>query len=461
MTRAETNTYLRIVQKAASNRMEERLRDDLARLTLYCQPPDPKARSATDLDEAMKEFTWWPNANLLERIEDGVLTIALTQRKFPERKIWKNFELVNKRKKKLHLLKQVNDLVERARERFIKANFSDLEALSWECREDKDAQNLLRDIGQIEKDDRAAKTIDWAQYKGILSRFSDDGSVAGASGSDTALACYARVLELIVDHRRWEKLRKESEALVYWLLKIGHLGATGKDDLEAFNRTAALRWVFEEVVRVGRERAAKLDKFQQSGAIIKKSKADIEDDQLMALVSRNNGDALAQLRKRHEGQVRATVRGILKSNSDEDDITQMVFTKVWKTAPEYVPTGKFTTFITTIAKRLAINEWERARKEKERIEFAHIGEEGYVVDQLLDEADDCDTDGGDSRKGDASQALSHLLATERHIIEGRFLCKRSERKDRHALAAELGITAQKVERLEKQALSKMRQVLDS
>src|SRR5262249_27669916 len=83
---------------------KERLIADLGRLALYCQPADPKAKSATDVDEAMKQFTWWPQRELLEQIEDGVLTIALTQRKYPARRIWKNFELVNKRNRKLHLL---------------------------------------------------------------------------------------------------------------------------------------------------------------------------------------------------------------------------------------------------------------------------------------------------------------------------------------------------------------------
>src|SRR5262249_39229574 len=110
--RRKTNQeYVRIVQKAASNRAEERLKDDLKRLALHCQPPDPRAKNATDLNEAMKQFTWWPNADLLERIEYGVLTIALTQRKYPERQLWKNFVLVNKRKKKLHLVERINELV--------------------------------------------------------------------------------------------------------------------------------------------------------------------------------------------------------------------------------------------------------------------------------------------------------------------------------------------------------------
>ena len=49
--------------------------------------------------------------------------------------------------------------------------------------------------------------------------------------------CYARVLELIVDHEKYEPLRKKSEPLVRWLAQIGHPLAK---HLEALNHEAAL-----------------------------------------------------------------------------------------------------------------------------------------------------------------------------------------------------------------------------
>jgi RNA polymerase sigma-70 factor (ECF subfamily) len=454
-TRRKSNQeYVRVVQKALGDRTEARLKEDLERLALYCQPPDPGAKNAPDLIEAMKRFTWWPQESLLERIEYGVLTVALTQRKYPERRLWKNFELVNRRKRKLQLLKRLNDLVGRARERFTKHNFSDLEALESARRDDKDVQKLLRDIDRIREDVGAAKTIDWTQYKTALARFSDDGSAARAS--DTGIACYARVLEIIVDHRRWGKLRKESEALVYWLLKIGH-PEIGK--FEFFNRGAAFRWIFDEQRRIQQESAAKWARVQQSGRVTKKTKEDIEDDRLMALVLQDKGDALVTLRKRHAGLVRKAVREILKGSSDVDEITQRVFVQVWKAAPEYVPAGRFSAWLTRIAKNLAINEWKRARAEKERIEFAHVGED------VSTEANQGGSRGGDTdEKGEKRavlQALSQLSPSERRILEARHGLGGSKRKDRQALADELGISPGEVENLECGALEKMRQLVST
>jgi len=51
---------------AFGKRAKERLIADLGRLTFYCQPADPKAKGATDLHEAMKQFTYWPDAHLLQ-----------------------------------------------------------------------------------------------------------------------------------------------------------------------------------------------------------------------------------------------------------------------------------------------------------------------------------------------------------------------------------------------------------
>jgi RNA polymerase sigma-70 factor (ECF subfamily) len=360
---------------------------------------------------------------------------------------------VNKRNRKLHLVDHVNDLVSRARERFAELGWSKLEELSW--KEDEGARKLLRDIRRVRQNLSAAKTIDWAQHKGILSKLSDEEHFAHSSGNDIALACYARVLELIVEEPKWEKLREQSQALVFWLLKIGHPGTEGRDGLRVFNRMASLRALFAELEETGRKRETKLAKFEQLKIVIKKSREDIEDDRLMELV-RIKGDtyALAQLRQRYLGWVKKKAKEILGSDSAVDDIAQKVFIQVWKAAPHYVHTAKFTTWLTEIAKNLALNERKRAIKEKQR-KFAYVGEhENKAIYGG-------DSDRTKSAKEDALRALSQLSPQQRRIIEVRFGLCGCNGKDHQALADELGITASEAKRLEQEALSKMRQVLDS
>ena len=123
-------------------------------------------------------------------------------------------------------------------DRLTEAGQSALETLSWE--QGKDAQNCCTILQRVRENLSAARTIDWAQHERVLSRFSHANSVELACGKNTAspeVRCYARVLELIVDHEKHERLRKESEPLVRWLAQIGHPLAK---DLEAFNREAAL-----------------------------------------------------------------------------------------------------------------------------------------------------------------------------------------------------------------------------
>jgi DNA-directed RNA polymerase sigma subunit (sigma70/sigma32) len=64
-----------------------------------------------------------------------------------------------------------------------------------------------------------------------------------------------------------------------------------------------------------------------------------------------------------------------------------------------------------------------------------------------------------SEKNAVLRALGELSPLERRIIEARFLRKRSVRKDRQALADELGLTVGFVEELEEHLLNKMRELM--
>src|SRR4030095_2918972 len=344
------------------HRPERQLGECLEKLSNYCRAPDPNAKGAPDLDEAMKQFIWWPQEHLLGQLESSVFTLARSERKYPERRPWETFELVDGRKKKLRLLKHINDLVGRARERFIEASFSDLEALAAEPRENKDAADLLRDIHLVTEDISVARTIDWARYKGILLRLSANGKIASASGNDTALACYARVLEMIVDHRKWAKLRKESESLVYWLLKIGYPGGSGRDGVEHFNRMASFRWLWEKARRIQQKRESKLEKLRQSGVRIEWDEESRDDARLMELIAKNDLKALETLQQRYWRMVTGIAARVMRNNQRADEIALKVCDKVRAAAPEYVPTPFFKTWLSTVARRTAIDELRRARR---------------------------------------------------------------------------------------------------
>ena len=464
---------------AFGKRARERLTAALKKLSLYCRAPDLRAKEATDLDEAMKQFTWWPKSDFLKQIEDSVLTLASTERKNPSRRIWKAFEIVNKRMPKLHLVKEINALAKRAKERLTDAGWSKLEEISWDAlgEKGKDVQSLLHDIARMKENLDSAKAIDWSQHKRLLSQFSGGGEVELACGRNTAsdeVRCYTRALELIVDDNNFEPLRKESRPLVEWLIEIGH-----PEGFEGLHTRAAMAVFMRKLARERANREAKWAKFQQSKRVIKRSKEDAEDVRLMMLVGAGKADALAELRKRHERWVKGVARKITRSNSTADDILQKTFIQVWKHAPEYVPTAKFRTWLTEIVKNLALNEMNRAKKV-----FAHVSETGSKGRKKNDitggSAEFSSWPGEDSSMEDSEKAseLPHIGENDHmdHLMEAlpgalSQLPEREQRvlrclwgvdcepKTREALAAELGTTVCDVERLEQEAKKKVRRIL--
>jgi RNA polymerase sigma factor (sigma-70 family) len=478
------------------------------KLSLYCHAPDLRAEGATDLDEVMKYRTWWPENDLLKQIENSVLTLASTERKNPSRRIWGAFELVDKRTPKLHLVKEINALAKRAQERLTDAGRSKLEEISGKYmpgEKQKDIQSLRRDIAGMKEEGKAAlsllcdiaqmkrnlgsaKAIDWSQHKRILLQFSGEGHVELACGKNTAsddVRCYARALELIVDDYNFEPLRKKSRPLAEWLIEIGHLE---RGEFEELHPEAARAVFLRELGREGVKREAKWAKFRQSERVIKKSKEDIEDERLMMLVREGDADALAELRKRHEGVVKKVAREITRSNSTTDDIIQRTFIQVWKHAHTYVPVAKFTSWVTKIAKNLALNEGKRARSVKERVEFDHVSETGSKGSQkknkIGDSADEsadfssCPGEDFSMEDGEEASGLLHIGEDDRsheHLkaLPGA-LSQLSEREQRvltdlqgmgckrktpEALAAEMGMTVGDVKTVEREALDKMRQIL--
>jgi RNA polymerase sigma-70 factor (ECF subfamily) len=51
----------------------------------------------------------------------------------------------------------------------------------------------------------------------------------------------------------------------------------------------------------------------------------------------------------------------LKSYEQSEDLTQMVFVRLYRAAPKYEPRAKFSTYLFQIARRLLINEYRRSQ----------------------------------------------------------------------------------------------------
>lgn len=92
---------------------------------------------------------------------------------------------------------------------------------------------------------------------------------------------------------------------------------------------------------------------------------DEENVRLMLRVKEGDVQAFEKLVEMHQSMVIGTACRMLGSMEDAHDIAQQVFLRVWKSAPRYEATAKFTTWLFTILRNLVFNETRRRSRRKE------------------------------------------------------------------------------------------------
>lgn len=83
------------------------------------------------------------------------------------------------------------------------------------------------------------------------------------------------------------------------------------------------------------------------------------DAAAMLRVKRGDREAFEELLNRWRQPVMNFVARQLHDDAEAEDVAQHVFVQVWKTAARYEPTSRFTTWLFTIARNLALNELRR------------------------------------------------------------------------------------------------------
>jgi len=87
-----------------------------------------------------------------------------------------------------------------------------------------------------------------------------------------------------------------------------------------------------------------------------------DDIALMLRVKTGDMEAFESLVEKHQHSVVGTVGRMLGGVADAEDIAQMVFLRVWKSASRYEPSAKFTTWLMTITRNLVFNEMRRRQR---------------------------------------------------------------------------------------------------
>ena len=109
------------------------------------------------------------------------------------------------------------------------------------------------------------------------------------------------------------------------------------------------------------------------------------DAALMLLVKKGDAGAFTTLVEKYKQPVMNLVRRTLRDETEAEDLAQNVFIQVWKSAPRYEPTAKFTTWLFTIARNLCLNEIRRrSRHPAESLDATHPEQEEQPKHQIED-----------------------------------------------------------------------------
>ena len=104
----------------------------------------------------------------------------------------------------------------------------------------------------------------------------------------------------------------------------------------------------------------------------------------MERVKDGDEEAFRDLIEAHQYRVIGTIGKMLGDDTEAEDIAQQVFIRVWKSAPRYEPTAKFTTWLYTITRNLVFNELRRRRRHATQSLADGPSEEGRLPLQVAD-----------------------------------------------------------------------------
>ncbi len=132
---------------------------------------------------------------------------------------------------------------------------------------------------------------------------------------------------------------------------------------------------------------------------------DAIDVALMRETAKGNEKAFRQLIERHQRAVIGTVARMLNDATEAEDIAQMVFVRIWQSAPKWTHDAKFTTFLFTITRNLVFNESRRRGRKKEISLESH--EENHPA---VSRADDALQPGEGMEKRELHRSIDQAIA---------------------------------------------------
>lgn len=169
---------------------------------------------------------------------------------------------------------------------------------------------------------------------------------------------------------------------------------------------------------------------------------------MIRLLAKGSEYAFAKIFERYHGRIYAAALRILKSREFAEEVVQEVFLKVWSRRIAFVDVKNLEAFLVTCGRNLTIEFFKRRNREVEhaykyasRLQSSENTIENLIIEDELGEL--------------LQQAISRLTPRERRAYE----LSRVEGLSHRDIAAELNISANRVNNLIKAATKSIREDL--
>ena len=181
---------------------------------------------------------------------------------------------------------------------------------------------------------------------------------------------------------------------------------------------------------------------------------DAIDVALMRATAKGDEQAFRQLIERHQQSVVGTVARMLNDATEAEDIAQMVFVRIWQSAPKWTHDAKFTTYLFTITRNLVFNESRRRSRKKE---VSYDAQEEN--DPALSRADDALQPGERLEKSERHRSIDRAIAALPEQQRMAVVLRTFEGLDYEEIAAALDTSVSSVKSLLFRARATLREAL--
>ena len=180
------------------------------------------------------------------------------------------------------------------------------------------------------------------------------------------------------------------------------------------------------------------------------------DNELMKRVAQGDDESFKLLFERHNRLAWSVIYRQLGNVAASEDLVQEAFLRVYRAAPKYEPSAKFSTWLYTVVTNLCLNyKRDRARDRLRLVGSDEEGESNALEQLAAVEPDEHENDDQQKRTQAVQQAIQELPENQRMAL----ILSRYEEKSYEEVAEILGVTVAAVKSLTSRARATLKERL--